>query len=866
MDENKNEWTNEEMNESLNEQPKQTQPTAEPTADSPSGEQELVTTASTPALAPKLSGAKKGLMIAGAIALILVSGVLLFCMAMGAFVPKTPVEKTMEAVFPEIALLDSIVTKGGSVSATANIGSDLSDRVQDKPVLMHADFVYGTNGLSLSGAIGSAEEQVDIGLLLDGDGVQIYSDRLLDGGYSIAFEGLIEGIDKSIFAPDSGTDYALPQELYDMIREYVESLNDPEQDAYEYEEIEVVLTAMLDAAMAHATIEEQTMTLALLDGSTTVTLHIMTLDAQAVIAATDVLLDAWVNNPEFYEELSSIVEAFMNIETDDMELEMDIDDIMDVLYDELEVAIDTLIEGMQQDNALIRLMYGIKSGYLVYMEMAFEVDMAVDKEEGKERSVTTLRWTMTGQPKKDPSYDIKLVSRLGEESVELFSMSYRKQEDRYTLVMTISDSELEGGESLLTLQGSQLIDGNYIALTIDGIELKSGDAVLFEMTESTISFEMQSGRQRVARRDPDVDLLTMTAQDMDALGEELEKKLNEFFEAVNASLGFDLFYDTLAVRTQSTLIMDMMADYAYDRKTGHLFVTEVDTNKHYYIVMYDVQTMEQLGKIQVGSRVIAMDADNGYLVYHLATDADFAINVINAENLKRIKTMYLKGMTGVTDKHLVCSDMLIDGDIVICLSGNSPRYVLYVDINKEDVIHISSGYHGATMAIDRENHVLGVNETNTTNCRIFMFDSLSGEQISQGKKISPYSYDILFFDGTSFYCFNYHFAIDGEAFTTAQMVKERKQSDREARFGRMVYKDTDILVTVEYDEDETYYTMFYDLTGEGQEAPLFEKMPNELYREIIKVGDGSYLTVCRFMGGWATFQYFTVEPTTDIDF
>jgi hypothetical protein len=146
-----------------------------------------------------------------------------------------------------------------------------------------------------------------------------------------------------------------------------------------------------------------------------------------------------------------------------------------------------------------------------------------------------------------------------------------------------------------------------------------------------------------------------------------------------------------------------------------------------------------------------------------------------------------------------------------------------------------------------------------------MFDSITGELIKKGYTTASYNQDPLYFDGISFLCYGYHFLLDGTEQTTSKLVTERPQSDREAKLLAMVYKDEDILVTLEQDKDGMYYTMFYAITGEGQPAPLFEKLEGELYTEIIKIGDGAYIAVT-YRGNETALEYFTVESSSDLDF
>jgi hypothetical protein len=98
------------------------------------------------------------------------------------------------------------------------------------------------------------------------------------------------------------------------------------------------------------------------------------------------------------------------------------------------------------------------------------------------------------------------------------------------------------------------------------------------------------------------------------------------------------------------------------------------------------------------------------------------------------------------------------------------------------------------------------------------------------------------------------------------MLLDRKIEDREATFGALVYKDGDILVTLEEDANSDVYTMFYELKGKKESAPVFEK-PRQRYYDIRSIGKRAYIAI---YFDFETYTYcverFTIEDSMDIDF
>ena len=432
MEENKNEMNPEEMNPQdvpLNEQ--------EPLPQMPLTDDVAEPTFSKETLKKKRVAKKPAIIVA--ISVIAVSCLLLVCLAMGLFTPQDPWEKTMEAVFPTFSILESMTTGGGRVSVDATIASDLSDRVDKEPVQLHAEAALGQGGLQVSGSLGSRQHAVDLGVVVDKKGAQIYSDRLLDGGYSVAFKGLLEAIDQSIFAPDSGTDYALPKEIYDWIEEYVNKFDDPDEDVLEFEEIEKVLERMIKEIRKTAEVTQEDMTLSLIDADTKAQVTILTLDSEAIVIARDILVEAWDNNTDFYQELRDLFRAYV-VSTDGEEV--DTDDVLKALYEQLKTALDEYIELAEQNNFALELTYGMRGGYLIYASVDARMEVEVDKKGNRETTGITLSWTFSSRPSRDPSYDIVLLAYSGDERDKPLIVSHRQEGTRFTFTVDTENHDL----------------------------------------------------------------------------------------------------------------------------------------------------------------------------------------------------------------------------------------------------------------------------------------------------------------------------------------------------------------------------------------------------------------------------------------
>jgi hypothetical protein len=846
MDENKNEMNHEEM------QPNDALPTSEQLP------QDDLTEQGPPIDTPKKKKGGKRVAIIASICLIVLSSVLLVCMAMGLFTPEQPWDKTMNAVFPSWSMLESMATQGGSISLDVSIGSDLGDRVKKEPVRLHAEAALGRGGVMISGSLGGKQHKADLGVIVDATGAQIYSERLLDGGYSIAFDGLMEAIDQSIFALDSGTNYELPQEIYDWLEEYVESLEDPEEDVLEFEEISAVLDQIAAEVMKTAEVTHSDMTLALIDKNTKSKVTMITFDITAIEIVRDILLDQWKNNSVFYDELCDMLDVYSF--RDENGEEIDVDDIMDTLYDGLKTGLDDFIQEVKENDFKLKFTHATHAGYTVYV--AADAQMTVSDKKGSKTTGATFSWTFTSKPSRDPSYDMVLLTYEGNERDKPLVISHRQEGGHFTFTIDTEQNDI-------SVKGIYLTGANQFILSVDEIDWTIDGETYFDMTDSTFTLTLATGNQRVKRVDNDTDLLSMTVEDMDALGEKLEKQAQQFKVDVNAELGFDLFYDTLIHRQQSILsVHEGMYDYAYDRDSGHLFLATIKNGRH-HILMYDLATMEQLAEIKVDREICAMDADGGYLAITDKVNTGevksvLDVQIYDAHTLEHIKTLDMNRYHYFPYQY--SGDLIVDETRLIYATGDQHCDILFVDIETEELIAKSQGsIYQCSLAIDRENHIVAANKRGISTCVFYMFDSITGELIKKGNRQDSYNQDPIYFDGTSFFCYGYHFMLDGSEQTTNKLVTERRQSDREAKLLAMVYKDEDILVTLEQDNDGMYYTMFYTLADKAKPAPLFEKRQDELYTEIIKIGDGAYIGVT-YSGNQTALEYFTIEPSSDFGF
>lgn len=74
-------------------------------------------------------------------------------------------------------------------------------------------------------------------LYVSKDEAYITEEEVIDGSYGLKFKELVEDLDDSIFAPNSGTDYEIPEEVYDTITQALETVNENEKMVKDFQKL-----------------------------------------------------------------------------------------------------------------------------------------------------------------------------------------------------------------------------------------------------------------------------------------------------------------------------------------------------------------------------------------------------------------------------------------------------------------------------------------------------------------------------------------------------------------------------------------------------------------------------------------------------
>lgn len=763
---------------------------------------------------------------------------------------KSPLQKTVEAVFPSTELWGELMSEGGTLTIDGEIADDLLGKGLREPLCFSVDYTASFDGMLFTLTAGAKDDRVDLSLLQDEKGLQMYSDRLLgDKAYGILFEGLMDAIDASPFAPKSGTAYELPREIYDMIDQYAELL---EEEPQTFEATALVFAEATDAMLDKAQTYKKNETVSLVGGDTKAKVYSYTFGADAFDAFISVLSDEWENNEAFrgeieYFDTDGKIASFIEKTLKELEVRENTIPKMESPFEDLEVT----------------CKYAVKGGYLVY------ADCLITDSTGKQDNSVFAAVKFTEKPKKDPSYDIEFSVTQGEITYSRYVFTYRKSDDgkkeewafknkgsvHYTAVaeygkndayaLTIKRviaADVTDPDKLFTLwqfdlNGTLRKTDDSFALGIDEMEYKDKDEkTQFHMSDSSFGICLESGKPSIKRRENEINLLGMSVGELNELGATLEGELIKALDGIDDKLGAQLVHDAYMPNALATARADgNLSDYAYDRSNGHLFFA-YDLGTSGEIWMYDAKTMELLDKLMLGHPVLAIDADNGYLVFVYEKKAQQIAYVHSSADMTYIKEFDYMDYNTFYPEMEYPGDVLVDGDKLMYVTGDQHVTLYFTDIKTDKTVRAAESFYEGKLSIDRKNHVVAALENRVSACDLIFFSTLSGERIEQIDRFGmsgQYLKGSAHFDGKVFWATaDEWYTPDGNEGTLATSLG----FETNGGLAQVVYRDENLIVTLETDMSGKPCTAFYRADG------TYCGSVDELYLWMQPIDGKHYLT------------------------
>ncbi len=326
--------------------------------------------------------------------------------------------------------------------------------------------------------------------------------------YDVTFEGFAEKLASSIFAPDSGTEYAMEQESYNLLHQYIEGISSTVEES---EAPADKMTALFnDFAEIYTPVTEEKVESDI--GGETVSANLVTYSYSKDDIVymweefVDVYLDDYMDETAFeYYTRDELKEQMMSVfdGIDGCELKIvhyvnskshalmmsDIDLLVTVGDDTMCFFIDALY-GAEPENS---------------DKQSFKAGISGD---GEEYCITA---DLTSE--ENGSSVLVSLSEDGEVSELAALTSYRNGED-YKLTLDIPDSEIS-----CSAEGTIKTDKKSFEITLDKVSATTGSAEVSYMPNGVVSVEKGTPMPEL---DADGELLALTEEEFDTLMENLE--------------------------------------------------------------------------------------------------------------------------------------------------------------------------------------------------------------------------------------------------------------------------------------------------------------------------------------------------------
>lgn len=776
----------------------------------------------------------------------------------------SPLEKTLQAVFPSAELLGELLENGGTLTLDGSLGEDMDETLTKEPLDFSVELALSERASKLTLGIGSNDTMMDVSYLLDKKGAQLSSELFLDGeAYNASYEGLLEQIDASPFAPNSGTSYAMSEGNYTQLRRmlsYMEHAENAEEIfGGAWENIWKVLYSKVEVTQEAKYIE-------LTDYEALAKVTEITFDQTIVEAISESVMNEWKGNAELRALLTeqAILSGELYSGEEDLEeaLKAELDDLKEAFAD------------IKFDG---KLRWAERYGYLVAVELELDLREKVGTKY-KDSGSVDFSLIFSENPGQNPEFDVSLTYTEGKTVVYKLTASFDRTEHNGTVKNELEAliHQVEGdskytvrvlgdltcrANGLMNLDASVAVAPGHVKLDNDGYK----DAVAIEMTgtyeltektlavslerlsvfaedariaklnSSRFAFKISAEKPKVKRAWGAEDMTKLDTEELADIEKATQERLTAFAEEINKLLGDDYMQYEWCAETEAAIELSD-APYAYDAKTGRLFVRKNDAeeNATRKIYVFDAESMVLLDTLTLDTDCELLAADAGQLA--VANSDSKNVLIYDAATLKKIKTLTL------SDKPKV---MALDGDNLLTASRTT-LYRTFVSGDATDQIQTARGVTAIT--VDREHHVAcAVTESGVT-----LFATETGKTVKSISRYVAQAYPC--YNGTAFMLDNNYYGADGSTVKLNTMTQGRKHSGYTVE--AVLYTDAKTYITYEVNSAEGLGGYFVYSTDNGSE-PIGEL---EIYacREIIKLADGMFL-VCDADYGYLSFSTVSVS-------
>lgn len=335
--------------------------------------------------------------------------------------------------------------------------------------------------------------------------------------YDVTFEGLAEKLAASVFAPDSGSEYAMAQEEYDLIVQYIEEMSAAMEDGSS-EAADDFSSILENFKEAHPPVTEEKTDTDI--GGETVSANVVTYSytKEDIASLTEHLVDLYLNEYadekdfEYYskdEQKEQIMSLFDEMDSCDLKMVhyvnskshmlmmTDTDIFVTVGEETMCISADALYGADPENSASQSYSASISNNSDEY---AFRADVA----RGENGSSMTMFVTESGEEK------------------EFATLASSKDGEDYTITLDVPSAEIS-----CKAEGMVKTDKKSFEITLDRVSAVSGSAEVSYLPKGVVTVEKGGTMPEL---DADKEFLDITEEELDTLLENIESDFTAVME------------------------------------------------------------------------------------------------------------------------------------------------------------------------------------------------------------------------------------------------------------------------------------------------------------------------------------------------
>lgn len=269
--------------------------------------------------------------------------------------------------------MEDIIGSEGKVEVSGKIYMNL-----DKEAVMLDEFVLDMADISLSGQA-----------YMSRDLLYITNKEILDGTYGLERGSLVKNLRKSVFAPDSDTEYAMSEEDFETLEEFCELMDD-KVDVKMQKDLQKVYERYMKKAWKlvgeYAEFESETDTVRINGDRKKARMITMTLDDKAVSMIAEEMMEYLVDD----EDLADMIEEYGDRFAETLksvyhidDLSEEYDDLLDRIEENMDEVIDS-IEASMTEDLVVTIVTPPASSDLLMMSVKYDNSEMIKLEIGHE--------------------------------------------------------------------------------------------------------------------------------------------------------------------------------------------------------------------------------------------------------------------------------------------------------------------------------------------------------------------------------------------------------------------------------------------------------------------------------------------------